>query len=79
MKDVEESMEKIKATYRGVIELFIEHDLEPNEALALLSELLTQIYYDAVEDPKREDFVNAVSRCYDTMFLFKAEPEGSVH
>ena len=79
MKDVEASMEKIEAARKGVIELFIENEMEPNEALTLLTGLLTQIYFDMVQNNSRENFVNVIGQCYDSFLLLNAEPEGSVH
>ena len=79
MKDVEASMEKIEAARKGVIGLFIENEMEPNEALTLLTGLLTQIYFDMVQNNTRENFVNTIGQCYDAFLLLNAEPEGSVH
>ena len=79
MKDIEASLEKIESTRRGVIGLFIENDMEPNEALTLLTGLLTQIYHDVVADRSRENFTSTIGQCYDAFLLLNSETDGSVH
>ena len=78
MKDIEASLEKLEATRKGVIGLFIENEMEPNEALTLLTGLLTQVYFDMVENNSRENFVNIIGQCYDAFLLMDAEPEGGI-
>ena len=79
MKDVGESLGRIESARKDVIGSFIENELEPNEALTLLTGLLTQIYFDMVQNNSRENFVNIIGQCYDSFLLLNAEPEGSVH
>ena len=78
MRDMEASVEKMDAARKDIIGLFIENDMEPNEALSLLSGMLVQIYYDMVENNSRENFVNIMGQCYDTFQLIEAEPEGTI-
>lgn len=79
MRDMEASVEKMDAARKDIIGLFIENEVDPQEALSLLSGMLVQIYYDMVENNSRENFTDVMTQCYDAFLLLNSEPEGSVH
>ena len=79
MKDYSESIEKIDAVRKDIVNLFIENEVAPNEALSLLSGLLVHIYYDVVENNSRDNFTEVMTQCYDAFTLITEESEGSVH
>ena len=78
MIDMEASVEKMDATRKEIIGLFIENEMEPNEALSLLSGMLVQIYYDMVDNNSRENFTDVMTQCYDAFLLLNSEPEGTI-
>ena len=78
MRDVDASIEKIDSVRKDIIGLFIENNMEPNEALSLLSGMLVQIYYDMVENNSRDNFTDIMSQCYDAFVLINSEPEGTI-
>ena len=78
MRDMEASVEKMDATRKEIIGLFIENNMEPNEALSLLSGMLVQIYYDMVENTSRDHFTDMMTLCYDAFLLINSEPEGTI-
>ena len=78
-KEMEYAVKKIEATRHNIIELMAENDIEPNEALSLLSGMLVQFYCGLVEDASRDNFVGTMTECYDAFSLLSSEPEGSIH
>lgn len=78
MRDMEASVEKMDAARKDIIGLFIENEVDPQEALSLLSGMLVQIYYDMVENNSRENFTDVMAQCYDAFLLINSEPEGTI-
>lgn len=78
-EEMEHAVEKIEATRHSIIDLMAENDIEPNEALSLLSGMLIQFYCGLVEDASRDNFVGTITECYDAYTLLSSEPEGSIH
>lgn len=79
MNEVDAVMEKIEAMRTGVIDVLADNRATPEEAMTLLSGLLLMVYHQVVNDKSRENFVNVMTQCYDTLVLMTEEPEGSVH
>lgn len=78
MRDMEASIEKINAVRKEIIGLFIENEVDPQEALSLLSGMLVNIYHDVVENNSRDNFTGVMTQCYDAFVLINSEPEGSI-
>ncbi len=78
MRDVDASIEKMESVRKDIMGLCIENNMEPNEALSLLSGMLVQIYYDMVENNSRDNFTDIMSQCYDAFVLINSEPEGTI-
>ena len=78
MRDMDASLEKMDATRKELIGLFIENNVDPQEALSLLSGMLIQIYFDMVENNSRDNFTNVMAQCYDAYHLMESEPEGTI-
>ena len=79
MRDYDESVEKLESVRRELVDLFIKHEIDPQEALSLLSGFLVQIYQDVVENNSRENFTDVMTQCYDAFTLIAAETDGGVH
>ena len=77
-KDMEAVYDKLDAVRRDLLHSMAENELEPNEALTLLTSVLIQIYGTFVENNSRENFVNILGQSYDTYALITAKPEGSI-
>lgn len=78
MKDREQVIERLDAVRRDLLHSMAENEMEPDEALTLLTSMLTQIYYNFVEDNSRENFTDILGQSYDTYALIEAEPQGSI-
>lgn len=78
MKDREQVIERLDAVRRDLLHSMAENEMEPDEALTLLTSMLTQIYYNFVENNSRENFTDILGQSYDTYALIEAEPQGSI-
>lgn len=78
MRDIDASIEKIDSVRKEIIGLFIENEVDPQEALSLLSGMLVNIYHDVVENNSRDNFTNVMTQCYDAFVLISSEPEGTI-
>ena len=78
MKDQEQVVERLDAVRRDLLHSMAENEMKPDEALTLLTAMLTQIYYNFVENNSRENFTDILGQSYDTYALIEAEPQGSI-
>lgn len=78
MKDREQVIERLDAVRRDLLHSMAENEMEPDEALTLLTSMLTHIYYNFVENNSRENFTDILGQSYDTYALIDAEPQGSI-
>ena len=73
MSDLEKKLDKIEAARVGILDTFIEHQMNPDEALTCLSGLLIQIYIEMVTDKRKEKFVEIMGQCFDAYLETKQE------
>ena len=75
---IEETAERLTNVRKDLFASMHENDIEPNEALTLLTSVLIQIYDNFVENSSRKNLIDVMGQCYDTYQLLNAEPEGGV-
>jgi len=69
MSDLEKYLDKLKAARVGILDTFIEHQMNPDEALTCLSGLMIQIYVEMVTDKSKEKFIDIMGQCFDAYEL----------
>jgi hypothetical protein len=79
IENAEEVVERLDNVRSDLFFSMRENDLQPNEALTLLTSILVQIYDNFVENNSRENLIEVMGLCYDAYVLLNAEPEGGIH
>lgn len=79
IENAEEVVERLDNVRSDLFFSMKENELQPNEALTLLTSVLVQIYENFVENNSKENLLDVMGQCYDAYVLLNAEPEGGIH
>ena len=74
----EDVIDRLDNVRRDLLHSMAENEMEPDEALTLLTSMLTQIYYTFVENNSRDNFTDIVGQSYDAYKLITTEPLGGI-